>query len=262
MSSPPLQWDPAQYLRFVQERTRPCQDLVATLGWLSPRRIVDLGCGPGNSTRVLAERWPAAQILGVDLSAEMLASARHDLPGCDWQQADLSDWTPPAASSDLIFSNAALQWVPRHQVVLPRLWQGVAAGGALALQIPCNPRTPAHTLPAELAAEPGWRARFPQGSPPTWDALSPAAYYDLLAPLVPDLELWVVVYQHVLPSVEAIVEWYRGTGLRPWLQALPGDSDRDRFCAAYADRLAPHFPPRADGRVILPFERLFLVARH
>ncbi|MFM8584395.1 MAG: methyltransferase domain-containing protein, partial [Planctomycetaceae bacterium] len=118
MSSPPLQWDPAQYLRFVQERTRPCQDLVATLGWLSPRRIVDLGCGPGNSTRVLAERWPAAQILGVDLSAEMLASARHDLPGCDWQQADLSDWTPPAASYDLIFSNAALQWVPRHQVVL------------------------------------------------------------------------------------------------------------------------------------------------
>ena len=262
MTSPPLQWDPAQYLQFVNERTRPCRDLVAALDWLAPRRIVDLGCGPGNSTRVLAERWPAAQVQGVDQSAEMLASARHDLPGCDWQQADLGDWIPSPASFDLIFSNAAVQWVPHHDRLMPRLWRGEAKGGALAIQLPCNPHTPAHTLPAELAAEPAWRSWFPHGLPPTWSALSPAAYYDLLAPLVPRLDVWVVVYQHVLPSVQAIVEWYRGTGLRPWLQSLPTDSDRHRFCTAYADRLAPHYPPRTDGRVILPFERLFLVARH
>jgi len=251
-------WDSTEYLRFSSERTQPAIDLVARIGLAAPRRIVDLGCGPGNSTVVLARRWPAAALVGLDSSSSMIAAAQKAYPAQTWLAADIATWTAPAPF-DLVFSNAALQWVPDHARLIPQLFAQVAAGGAFAFQVPANFEAPPHRLMREVGASPAWRAHF-QPPPREWHAHAPEFYYDLLAPLASRVELWTTDYVHILDGVDGIVGWYRGTGLRPWLDALPDDSTREHFLADYRSALAPYFPPQPDGKVLFPFKRLFVVA--
>ncbi len=252
-------WDSSQYLRFEAERTRPCRDLIATLPLTAPARIVDLGCGPGNSTAALAARWPQAAITGLDSSPEMLVKARADYPQLTWEAGDIATWTA-VEPFDLVFSNAALQWVPDHVTVYPHLLRQVAPGGALAIQVPANLDAAAHRLMRQLAASPSWSRYFPE-TVREWHVHSAEFYYDILAPIAAHLDLWFTDYLHILENPTAIAEWYRGTGLRPFLTALPDDATRELFIADYIAGLEKEFPRRSDGRVLFPFRRMFLIAR-
>ena len=250
-------WDAAQYLRFERERTQPCRDLVARIPVDAPRRIIDLGCGPGNSTAVLAARWPGAEIIGLDSSPEMLVCARNDLPQVAWAEGDIATWHADEPF-DVVFSNAALQWVPDHRELLPHLHNQVAPGGVLAVQMPGDPEAAPHRLMRELAVSAAWRGHFP-GAVREWFVHAPDLYYDVLAPHAPWMDFWFTEYLHVAQDVAAIAEWYRGTGLRPYLDALGDESLRGKFVADFVAGLSGHYAPRPDGRVIFPFRRLFLL---
>jgi trans-aconitate 2-methyltransferase len=251
-------WNAEQYLKFNDERTRPCRELVARIALENPRFVVDLGCGPGNSTAVLAARWPGARLLGIDHSPEMIQAARQSFPQVAWAESDIATWHAPQPI-DLLFSNAALQWVPGHPTVVPRLFSMLAPGGALACQVPANLAAPAHRIMRDLAASQSWRGHFPTPVR-EWFVHEPQVYYDLLAPSAARVDLWMTEYHHVMESASAIVEWYKGTGLRPFLDLLPNPADRDRFLAEYQQEIARAFPPRADQRVLFPFLRLFFIA--
>lgn len=251
-------WDSAQYLKFEAERTRPCRDLIAAIPLQSPAHIIDLGCGPGNSTAALSARWPEARLSGLDSSLAMLDQARADHPHITWIHGDIATWTSETPL-DLVFSNAALQWVPDHAALYPHLFRQVAPGGALAVQVPANIDAAAHSLMRVLAASPRWSPFFP-APVREWHAHSAEYYYDVLSPLTPHIDLWYTDYQHILAGPAAIAEWYRGTGLRPFLASLPDDAAREAFVADYIAGLVEKFPLRPDGRVLFPFRRLFLIA--
>ena len=251
-------WNAEQYLQFEKERTRPCRDLVSHIDLVHPRRLIDLGCGPGNSTSVLAERWPDAEITGLDSSPEMIAAATRQYPNIKWLTGDIAK-LPTGESHDLILANAVLHWLPGHESLFPQLMRNVAPGGALAVQMPANFDAPAHRLMRELAATRPWQNRLPENIR-EWFVHPPGFYYDTLAHTAARLDLWTTEYQHVLPSAQAIVEWYKGTGLRPYLDALKSAADREEFLTDYSGLIKGAFPPQADGKVILPFQRLFLIA--
>lgn len=253
-----VSWDAELYLRFADERTQPARDLVARIALENPRRIVDLGCGPGNSTELLRERWPQASILGIDNSPEMIAAARAKHPRESWELADAATWAavPPC---DLVFSNAALQWVPHHERLFPHLWAQVAAGGALAVQMPAHFDSPIHRLLLDVASTPRWR----ESTSPAATAIvvrDPTFYYELLQPLATRLELWETTYHHVLAGHAAILEWMRGTGLRPFLEALTDEGQRREFEGLVLRGVRGGYPVQSDGRVLFPFRRIFLVA--
>ena len=248
-------WDSAQYLKFSGERTQPCRDLAARVELDSPSKVIDLGCGPGNSTEVIAARWPKAQITGLDSSPAMIASAREKHPEWRWNAAGITEWAWGGERYDLVFSNAALQWVADHGQVFPRLFERVADGGALAVQMPGNWDGPAHRLMREVARRFGIAGRVRE-----WFTHDLEFYYDALAPLAARVDLWATEYLHVMPDSEAIVEWYKGSGMRPFLEALPDDGERARFAGEYLEEIRGTFAARADGRVLFPFRRLFLVA--
>ena len=253
-----MPWNPETYLSFASERTQPALDLVTRITLPEPRRIIDLGCGPGNSTQLLQQRWPTAEITGLDNSPEMLATARKAHPTWRWVQGDTAEWTSPTPY-DLIFSNAALQWVPRHTEVLPRLLQQVTANGALAVQMPATYHAPVHGLMRDLAKDPAWRDRL---RPATRAVLveKPPFYYDLFSQLVSRLDIWETEYIHALDQHEGIVDWMRGTGLRPYLEALASDDQRTRFESLLLDEIRRVYPRQRDGRVLFPFRRLFFIA--
>jgi len=257
--TPPPVWDSRQYLRFEAERTLPCRDLVRRIELQAPRKIVDLGCGPGTSTGVLLQRWPQAEVLGVDSSPEMLQVARRAHPSVRWIEDDLRRWNP-VSTLDLVFSNAVLQWVPDHRTELPRLWRWVAPAGALAFQVPAR-GTPAppwvQTFRAVLQRPP-WDA-YTQGDGNPFPVLSPEDYYDLLSPVAERVDLWDTEYQHVLPGPDAVVEWVRGTSLRPWLQRLPSEAERAAFLGEFTRAIGDAYPSRPDGHVVFPFRRRFVV---
>lgn len=251
-------WNANQYLRFFDQRTQPCRDLAQRVLLESPRRVIDLGCGPGNSTAVLARRWPKARITGLDSSAEMLAAARESVPDVDWVEEDISNWRP-AEKFHLVFSNAALQWVSNHAELFPRLMANVAPGGALAVQMPANYHdAPAHRLMREIAGSSRWKNLLPRVR--TWHVQELPFYFDALSPLASRLELWSTQYIHILAGPQEIVEWYRGTGLRPYLDALTAPADRESFLAQYQAAVAAAYPPQRDGKVLFPFSRIFLIA--
>jgi trans-aconitate 2-methyltransferase len=253
-------WDAAQYLRFAGERMRPALDLLHRIpGALAPRRIVDLGCGTGEITLALKQRWPEAEVTGLDSSAAMLEKARGLDGEVSWMQADIADWSP-AAPFGLIFSNAALQWLDGHEALFPRLMSALAQGGVLAVQMPRNFAAPSHRLMRETAAEAPWGERL---SPllRTEPVLPPERYYDLLAPLASHLDLWENEYLHALEGETPVMEWVKGTGLRPLLDALTDGDERTAFLARYQGRLAAAYPRRPDGKTLFPFRRLFLIAR-
>jgi trans-aconitate 2-methyltransferase len=257
-------WNADQYLIFGDERTRPCRDLAARVALASPRRIVDLGCGPGNSADVLAHQWPDAELTGLDSSPEIVDAARRAHrahPARRWIVGDIAEWAAGEDGAfDLVFSNAALQWVGEHAALYPRLLRRAAFGGALAVQVPINQDGLAHRSMRELAASERWRHTFPRAGVREWHVHDVGFYYDVLAPHAERVELWETEYVHVMPGPEAIVDWYKGTGLRPFLEALPSEGARTLFTADYLERLRAAFPPRPDGRVLFPFRRLFLIA--
>jgi trans-aconitate 2-methyltransferase len=258
---PALKWDAAKYLQFAEERTRPCRELAARVAIASPRKVIDLGCGPGNSTQVLAERWPGAELTGLDSSSEMIDAARRALPECRWLASDIADWAATEREPfDVIFSNAALQWVSDHATIFPTLLERVAPGGALAVQMPNNLDAPAHRVARSLVASPSWRDRFPSSGVREWHVHAPEFYYDLIAPHVDRIDLWETEYVQVMQDAEAILDWYKGTGLRQYFAALSNAIDRERFAAGYLEAIRVAYPPRPDGRVLFPFRRLFLAA--
>lgn len=252
-------WDAEQYLKFTGERTRPAIDLAARIALEQPRSIIDLGCGPGNSTEILAARWPDAEITGLDCSPEMIETARAKHPDWRWMTGDIPQWAQEQGPSyDLVFSNAALQWVDDHSAIYPGLMQRVAAGGALAVQVPGNFDAPAHEIMREIEKSSAWRGRFREHVK-EWHAHDPGFYYDAVAPHATRVDLWTTEYQHVMPSAEAIVEWYKGSGLRPFLQALETERDRAEFLEEYTERIRLEYPARANGMVLFPFKRIFVV---
>ena len=251
-------WDPAQYLKFAAPRFRPAMDLLARVAIEIPKTVYDLGCGAGNVTRLLAQRWPDARVVGVDDSAEMLAQAAKEAPGIVWQCQSVASWTPEQAA-DLIYSNAALHWLPDHQALFRRLMGCLTPGGVLAVQMPRNFSEPSHALIRETVAGGPWYDRLALLVQPSPVAV-PEYYYDLLAPLAAELDMWETQYQHVLEGEDPVKEWTKGTWLKQFLDALD-EGDRPAFEADYAVRLRKAYPRRADGKTVFPFRRLFIVAR-
>ena len=246
-------WNADQYLKFADERTQPCRDLVARIRVVNVRSVIDLGCGPGNSTAVLAERWPDAGITGLDSSASMIDVARREQPAHRWIARDISEWAANETERfDIVFSNAALHWLPDHATLYPRLLARVRAGGALAVQIPADFDALPHRLMRELAPA-GVQVK-------EWHSHEPAFYYDVLSPHAARVDVWQIEYQHVMPNADAIVEWYKGTGMRPFLEALETDAAREEFITEYSSRIRAAYPSRPDGKVLFPFRRLFVIA--
>lgn len=253
-----VNWEPDLYRRYEAERSQPARDLLSRVPLKAPQMIVDLGCGPGNSTQLLAERWPDAEILGVDNSEAMLESARKRLPEARFEAADISAWRP-GATPDLIFANASLQWVPDHAALLPRLLGLLAPGGMLAVQMPDNQMEPTHRLMREIAAQPPFAAQIPDAVRLRTPAQPLLDYYDLLSGRGAEVEVWRTVYNHPMPSPEAIVDWVRGSGLKAFLEQLSPDL-RPEFLERYTAAIAQAYAPRADGRLILAFPRMFFTA--
>lgn len=251
-------WNPGEYMRFGDERTRPSVDLAARIAIDSPARVIDLGCGPGNSTRVLRARWPQAQIIGLDSSSDMIEAARADEPDQEWVVADIEGWSA-GEPFDVMFSNAALQWVPDHGPLVERLLENVTHGGALAFQIPSAAYATVRTLIHDVALGGPWASRMagPLGAL-TMEA--PGFYYDHLAPLSRSVDIWETEYFHVMDSAPAIVDWIASTGLRPFLAVLESESEQEAFLADLHARVARAYPRQRDGRVLFPFKRTFVVA--
>jgi trans-aconitate 2-methyltransferase len=251
-------WSARQYLKFEDERTRPPRDLLAQVPLQSPLRVVDLGCGPGNSTELLIARYPDAEVIGLDSSPDMLRQARERLPGRTFVTADISTWSPPERT-DLLFANAVFQWVPDHPAVLRRLLERLPEGGVLAVQMPDNTTEPALALMREVAGTGPWAAALASASAARDDLPTPAGYYDLLRPHCVHVDIWHTAYNHVMAGPEAVVEWFRGSALRPFLSPLD-EGMRNGFIADYGARIARAYPARFDGQVLLRFPRLFIVA--
>ncbi|MFI7385991.1 trans-aconitate 2-methyltransferase [Streptomyces sp. NPDC049813] len=260
-------WDPQQYLRHAGHRARPFADLLARVSDppRDPARVADLGCGPGNLTAVLAERWPAAHITGYDNSPEMLErAAAHAGPTAgggrlDFARADLTRWTPPE-TYDLIASNATLQWVPGHADAFPGLVDALVPGGTFAFQVPGNFEAPSHVLMRELADSAPWRDRLAGVLRHADAVLTPTAYLERLTALGCTVDAWETTYAHLLTGDDPVLDWVKGTGLRPVLTALADDPRaRDAFTTTYRDLLREAYPATPHGTV-LPFRRIFVVA--
>jgi trans-aconitate 2-methyltransferase len=251
-------WDPAQYLKFANERVRPAFDLLGRVPLDTATHIVDLGCGTGNMTAMLKQAFPGADVLGVDGAETMLAKARTAAPDCRFEQGDFATWTPSAAP-ELIYSNAALHWVTRHDILFPRLLSLLAPGGVLAVQMPSMHDAPLRMFQTEVARQGPWSHHLDDAGYAR-DLLPLESYYDLLRPRVASLDIWQTTYLHVLTGEDAVTEWAAGSSLRPFLDKLPPEQATE-FRAAYSAALRPHYPRRPDGTTLLPFRRFFFVAR-
>lgn len=242
-------WNPQQYMKFGTDRLRPALDLLAQIQLDAPRRIVDLGCGPGNVTALLKERWPGADVMGIDSSGDMLEKAQTDYPYITWQQADIANWEPED-KPDLIFSNACLHWLGDHEKLFPRLLHILNKGGVLAIQMPNNFAAPTHQLIRDvLGPEHPLAPGFP--------VHEPAAYYNWLSPLA-DVNLWETTYQHILEGENPVADWTKGAALRPVLDGLSVEEGK-AFENAYRDKVLAAYPKSQDGKTIMPFRRFFLI---
>jgi trans-aconitate 2-methyltransferase len=255
-------WDPSQYLKFGDHRLRPGLELLARITTESPRLVYDLGCGTGNLTRLIADRWSDARVVGLDSSTDMLSKARSDPGSMEWIEADIRTWQPEERP-DVIYSNATLQWVDGHDEVFPQLVSCLAPDGVMAVQMPLSWGMPSHQLMRETMAGGG-----PDGQPFGTETLRLATgrkwvdeaeeYYDLLVGRTASVDIWETEYNQILEGDDAVLEWVRGTGLRPILEGLD-DIEREQFLAIYSSRLREAYPKKADGRTLYPFRRLFIV---
>jgi trans-aconitate 2-methyltransferase len=251
-----MSWNPSFYLTYADERTRPAADLLARVARENPARVADLGCGPGNSTALLAQRWPQAKVEGVDSSPQMIDAANKSGVAANFILADLASWKPDAPY-DVVFSNATYQWLPDHRALLPRLMGFVAKGGVFAFQVPNNQYSPSHTLMRDVAAQGPWAEKLADVRGVFVEKAQ--TYFDVLAPHAGSLDIWTTEYLHVLEGEDAVFKWVSGTGLRPFLDALD-DNERAAFTREYKARLNVAYPRRADGKTLFPFSRLFAVA--
>jgi len=258
VTRPMPSWDADLYLKFANQRTQPAIDLISRISLPHPGRIIDLGCGPGNSTAMLHQRWPAADIIGLDSSREMISVASQAYPDWTWVEGDIASWAA-AIPFDLVFSNAALQWVANHAEVIPLLLEQVSPQGALAIQMPAHFQSPVHQLLLEIAKDPAWHHSMQ-------DAINaiavgrPSFYYDILQPHTSKIDLWETEYIHIMDGPLAILDWIRGTGLRPFLEALESEEQKSCFEQLLLSGLTTAYPRQKDGHVLFPFRRLFIVA--
>jgi trans-aconitate 2-methyltransferase len=253
-----MSWSAAQYVKFEEERTRPVRDLVQRIPNETAARAADLGCGPGNSTEVLRERYKGAEIVGIDSSQDMIEAARKRLPDIAFEVADIAGWR--AEGLDVILANAVIQWIPGHETLLPALIDKLAAGGSLAVQTPDNLDEPSHRLMREIAADGPWAAKLADTGKARAESREAEWYFRLLRPHARHVDVWRTTYYHPLAGgASAVVEWLKGTGLRPFLEPLEG-AEREAFLARYEAAIAVAYPAEADGTVLLPFPRLFFVA--
>jgi trans-aconitate 2-methyltransferase len=250
-------WDPATYLKFGGERTRPAADLLAHVEAEDPGVVYDLGCGPGNSTALLAARWPTAHITGLDSDSNMLERANRSGPSCRWLQGDVAEWQPDE-DPDVIFSNAVLHWLDDHQSLLPKLMGFLKPGGALAVQMPRNHSAPSHTLLQKAALAGPWAERLAALLRPE-PVARPEQYFRWLVEHANKLEIWETTYLLRLTGADPVLAWARGTALKPLLDALD-ERSAAAFEAAYAARLRDAYPCEPDGTTLFPFRRLFIVA--
>lgn len=261
-------WNPSQYLKFKAERTRPARDLAAAVALDAPERVLDAGCGPGNSTAVLARRWPGAELTGLDYSENMLEKARAAMPGVSFIQGDMAGDLTGLGLFDVVYSNAALQWMADSGETAKKLFGLVKPGGALAVQMPDSrpPAAPggrlengtAHRLMQETAGEAPFAA-YTAGVTRLY-TLDGGRVYDLFAGEAAELSVWETCYCHVLDGYEGLAEWFRGSGMRPYLDALPDEETRGLFARRFIERAVAEYPLAADGRLLLWFRRLFFVA--
>lgn len=249
-------WNPIQYEKFLRDRTQPAVDLANRLTALSPRSILDIGCGTGNSTQVLQDKFPNARIVGADYSDEMLAQAREKHPQITFIRADASGNLHEISESyDLVFSNACIQWLPNHRALLPKLMTLLNPYGTLAVQIPMQREHPVHQLLNQLVRTEKWANRL---TPRVYNNLTTAAYFDVLSELSDDFTLWETTYIHRMPDVDSLIEWYKGTGLRPYLEQLEEDAKGD-FLRDVAAELAKQYPKQENGEILFRYPRLFFM---
>lgn len=256
-----MKWDPVKYVQFGDYRDRPFFDLTGRVRAEAPGNVVDLGCGPGNLTATLARRWPQAKVVGLDSSSQMLAKAAaqaQDHPGLSFEQADIAGWMP-AGDTDVVVTNAALQWVPGHQELLARWLRALKDGAWFAMQVPGNFNAPSHTLMRELAGSPRWSEKLAGVLRGGESVGEPAEYLGIMLDSGCTADAWVTTYQQVLTGADPVLEWVRGTALRPVLAVLPAD-DGAAFEAEYAAALRAAYPGTDHGTVF-PFRRIFAVAR-
>lgn len=258
--NPPMpNWDAEQYRKFESERTRAASDLLQHVNCDSVQSIVDLGCGPGNSTILLQERFPQAKIVGVDNSQSMLDEARKTYPQISFVLGDIADWHADY-SPCLIFANASLHWLDRHEHVFPQLFSQLRSGGQLAIQMPKTFNARTHLLMRELACAEKWKDFFQNlHTYPAASVKEPGFYYDLLSPMAAKVDIWQTEYSHIVNSPNDVVEWVKGSGLRPYLELLP-ESKQAEFISEYQNEIDKYYKPQADGKVILPYPRFFLIA--
>jgi trans-aconitate 2-methyltransferase len=251
-------WSAAQYTKFEKERNRPIADLLAHIPVTNANKVVDIGCGPANSTELLSAQYPGANVAGIDSSGDMIAAARKRLPGAHFEVADIATWQGDGLY-DVILANASLQWVPDHQTLFPNLINKLASGGSLAVQMPDNFEEPAHRLMREVAANGPWSAKLESASK-RLTREGAAWYHKNLKSKVSTLNIWRTTYFHPLEGGPgAIVEWFKGTGLRPFLDPL-SEEGKNSFLEIYTNEIAKVYPALEDGSVLLPFPRLFIIA--
>lgn len=252
-------WKPGLYLKFEKQRTQPSIDLASRIDITAPRRIIDIGCGPGNSTSVLKGRWPGAAITGLDSSPAMIAQAGETDKDITWVCADASGDLGALGRFNIVFSNAAIQWMPDHEKLLPSLFSLLENGGVLAVQAPNTTDMPIHIALQSLVQRGSWQTKL--GSVSTHSTYAAPYYYDILSALTADIDLWETHYHHVMDSHNALVQWYSSTGLRPYLNALENESDKAAFLADFEDALKHAYPAQSDAHVLFPFVRIFFMAK-
>ena len=250
-------WNPSQYLRFGNERLQPVIDLIGRIPLESPRVIYDLGCGTGSGTVILKERWPDAQVTGVDSSETMLEMTRTLDADVSWQHSDLNAWEP-SVPADLIFSNAVFHWLDDHHALFPRLMTKLAPGGILAVQMPLNWHEPTHRLIAGMVRGGPWRSRL-EPHLREFPVLKGQEYYDLLIGQASSIDMWETTYYHILEGQDPVVEWTKGSILRPLLDLLE-EPEAETFLEMYRGHIAQAYPQQSDGKTVLPFRRLFFMA--
>ena len=250
-------WNPEQYLWFKSERTQPAIDLVSRINITQPQSIIDIGCGPGNSTQILVNRWPNSEVVGLDNSTTMIEKARQDYPEQKWivESAENID---PDSKYDLVFSNATLQWIPHHETLLPKLFNCVNPEGAIAVQIPMFKNMPINVAIETVANYDNW-INFTKGCEELFTFKDPDFYYEVLIGLATGVELWESSYFHILNSQESIIDFIRTTGLKPYLERLPCDEMRFEFEQEVLTECKKHYKVQSDGKVLFPFNRLFFI---
>jgi trans-aconitate 2-methyltransferase len=252
-------WNPGQYLKFEDERTRPSLDLLARVPLQQARHCIDIGCGPGNSTELLVRRFPDAQVSGLDSSPVMVAKAKERLPTLPFETVDVLAWDP-RERYDLIFANAVFQWVPDHNALLTRLAGYLRRGGCLAVQMPNNMDEPSHRLMREIAQDGPWASKLAAAAGAKEDIGSFETYYRWLLGAGCQVDLWQTTYVHALDGATAIVEWFKSTGLKPFLDPLTAD-ERSNYLSRYELQIADAYPAQPNGKVLLGFPRLFFIAQ-